>query len=502
MKRCFYIIPAVLVIASACSSLRFTGANNDDLYYRPSENTVAVTTTIAQGRIDGQAYYDNIYAGDTLIADEYVPVDEYSAYAAADEQTIVNNYYGSVADRIYLFSDDYFYPYWRDPFYYSPFSMRLGLGYGYWGPYTSLYSWGYDPYYYDYYYPYYYPYSHLGYYPYYSWYSPYSYYNYYGGYYSYYGYSPWYFGYGYPYLQYYEGGYVQTVARRGGYSSMSRGSYSNTDTRTKSGYAPSGDFNSRRVTSGTTLADGTGNTPTGSRRTTAIETLANRNAAATGTTTAARRTQNGTVSNATQGTATVSRPEYARRESGSTNVQNQTRTQSPVRSETATQTRTQQQTPVRTQTQTVNRPQYQPAERSYTPSYNNPRVSSRPTYNTTRINTGVNTQSSGTVINRATAPRSSSTTPAYTTTPSRSSSPVQYAAPSRSSSGSSYSTGSRSSGSSYSSGSRSFGSGISSGSSGGSFSSGSSGGSRSSGVSNSSSSSSSSGGRSDLGSRR
>ncbi|HQB52105.1 MAG TPA: hypothetical protein PLX62_04280, partial [Bacteroidales bacterium] len=349
MKRFFYIIPVILVIASACSSLRFTGAYyNDDLYYRPSENTVAVTASTVQGRNDGQAYYDNIYAADTLIADEYVPADEYSEYAAGGEQTIVYNYYGSAADRIYLFSDDYFYPYWRDPFYYSPFSLRLSLGYGYWGPYGSFYSWGYDPFYYDYYYPYsysyYYPYSYYS--PYYSWgYNPYSYYNYYGGYYGYgyYGYYPWYSGYGYP-SHYNDGGYVQNIARRGGYSTMSRGSYSNTDTRTKSGYAPSGDINSRRIASGTALSAGTGDTPTGSRRT-ATETTAGRNAAVAGTTTGARRTQDGTVSNAGQGTETVSKPEYARRESGNTMVQNQTRTQTqtPVRSETTTQTRTQQQ---------------------------------------------------------------------------------------------------------------------------------------------------------------
>ncbi|MDX9926398.1 MAG: hypothetical protein RBT28_03425, partial [Bacteroidales bacterium] len=154
MKRFWYIIPAILVITSACSSLRFTGANNDDLYYRPSENPVAVAGPTVQDRNAGQSYYDNIYAGDTLIADEFVPDDEYSAYAAAGEPTIVNNYYGGAADRIYLFNDDYFYPYWRDPFYYSPFSMRLGFGYGYWGSYGSPYSWGYDPFYYDYYSPY------------------------------------------------------------------------------------------------------------------------------------------------------------------------------------------------------------------------------------------------------------------------------------------------------------------------------------------------------------
>src|SRR5690606_32779630 len=123
-------------------------------------------------------------------------------------------------------------------------------------------------------------------------------------------YYPWYSGYGYP-SHYNDGGYVENIARRGGYSSMSRGSYSNTDIRTKSGYAPSGDMNSRRDVSGTALPAGTGNTPAGSRRT-ATESSPNREAAAAGTTTGTRRTQDGTVSNSNQGAATVSRPEYTR----------------------------------------------------------------------------------------------------------------------------------------------------------------------------------------------
>jgi hypothetical protein len=80
MKRFWYIIPAILVITSACSSLRFTGTTNDDLYYRPSEAPVTVAT--AEDRNAGQ-YYDNIFADDTLIADEYIPDNEYEEYAAA-----------------------------------------------------------------------------------------------------------------------------------------------------------------------------------------------------------------------------------------------------------------------------------------------------------------------------------------------------------------------------------------------------------------------------------
>lgn len=181
MKRFWYIIPVILVVTSACSSLRFTGATNDDLYYRPSE--APVTVVAAEDRNTGQ-YYDNIFAADTLIADEYIPDNEYEEYAAT-EATVINNYYGSPSERIYLFND-YFHPYWRDPFYYSPFSVRLNFGYGY-----SPYYYGYDPFYYD---PFYY-----------DWYSPYSYYrpyySYWGGYPNYYGYN--YYGYNnyYPGIQ-------------------------------------------------------------------------------------------------------------------------------------------------------------------------------------------------------------------------------------------------------------------------------------------------------------
>ena len=215
MKRFWYIIPAVLLTTGACTSLRYSGAYNDDLYYRPSENPVTVAEATVQTRSADQSYYDNIYAADTLVADEFIPDNEASAYAAAGETTVVNNYYGSAAERIYLFNDDYFYPYWRDPFYFSPYSLRLGFSYGYWSPYYSPYYMGYyDPFWYDWYSPY----SYYS--PYYSSWGRYPYYGYYG--YNYY--NPWYYGYGYPY-SYYNSGYeyIANTGRRGGYSTMSRG---------------------------------------------------------------------------------------------------------------------------------------------------------------------------------------------------------------------------------------------------------------------------------------
>jgi hypothetical protein len=302
MKKFWYIIPATLVIASSCTSLIYTGVSNDDLYYRPSEQPV---TAVVQTAGDGQIYYDNIFAADTLIADEYIPDNEYMASNADAGTTVVNNYYSSGAsERIYLFNDN-FYPYWRDPFYFSPFSARLSFGYGYRGMYGYPYSWGYDPFWSDYYSPW-------------SYYNPY--YSYWGGYpYNYYGYNmynPWYPGYGYIPGQG-SSDYPTNVGRRGGYSTMSRGAYTTTDTRSKSGYAPSGTLDSRRTpgtTSGTTVPAGT--TTTGTRRTTQTP----------GTTTKAGST----------GTGTVSRPEYTRRDPAGNTVQtqSQTRTQSTVRPET------------------------------------------------------------------------------------------------------------------------------------------------------------------------
>ena len=310
MKKFLYIIPVILLTASSCSSLRFTGAVSDDLYYRPSDQPVVVekSTTVVRGA--DQAYYDNIFAADTLIADEYIPENEYVDYASAGEATVINNYYGSsAAERIYLFNSDYFYPYWRDPFYFSPFSMSYGLGYGYYRPYGYSY-WGYDPFWYD-------------------WYSPYSYYSYYSPYYSpYYSsfyspyYSPW-SGYYSPWYStyYYSENLKPTVARRGGYSSTARGSYTTSDARRKAADASvsSGTVTSRRVPSS---ADQNAGTSAGSRR---------------GVSDAGTTTKAGTAE------STVSRPEYTRRGEATGNaIQNQNRSQSQVRPEN--QTRTQYQT--------------------------------------------------------------------------------------------------------------------------------------------------------------
>lgn len=455
MKKIRYIIPVILVAASSCTSQLFTGNAYDDLYYRESDQPVVAVQQNSPDRTTEQ-YYDNIFAGDTLIADEYVPYDASVAQEVIlKEGSADNNYYNylSPSDQIYLFNDSYFYPYWRDPFYFSPFSTRLSFGYNYFG---SPYFGGgmYDPFWYDTY-----MYS-----PYYS-YNPYWGYNSYWG----YGYNPW------MYSGYYNNGYnyygsndvnSNYIARRGGFSTSMRPGTTG-DGRNKAGSSyTQGAVPSRRSTYGTT--EGT-NTTT--------------------------RSGSGVSRSSTDGTRTYSAPNtvtqnpgYTRRESTGITTQVRSQGQVPVQGET--------------RTQSVNRPQYQTTERTYTPSYNNPRMSSRPSYNNSRSTT----ESGGTTVyNNQGTVRSSSGTSGQTRTqynnnssgytPSRSSSSPVYSAPSRSSGSTSVSSGSRSSsgGSSYSGGSSSSGSRSSSS---GSYSSGSSSGSSSSSSSSTTSSSSgSSGGR-------
>ncbi|MCU0377054.1 MAG: hypothetical protein MUC78_02240, partial [Bacteroidales bacterium] len=232
MKNLAYIIPAVIIIASSCSSPSSLGVTNDDLYFRPSDEQVVIAETTVANKSSDQLYYDNIFASDTLVADNYVPAEEYAAqYGTGTDATIVNNYYGgSAAERVYLFNDG-IYPYWNEP-YYSPFSLSLSFGIGY--GFGMGFGYGYP----------YYPYS-------YGWYDPFWGYPYY----PYYGYG------GYPYYGY--GGYPcygcvpspcydcndgsEYISRRGGYST-SKG-YTTSGTRSnKSAYTASGTSTSSRRT--------------------------------------------------------------------------------------------------------------------------------------------------------------------------------------------------------------------------------------------------------------
>src|SRR5659263_595063 len=261
MKKLRYIIPVILVIASSCTSQLYTGTTDDDLYYRPSDQpVVAVQTTTPAGTTD--QYYDNMLAGDTLIADDYVPSDAYLSGTGADA-AVVNNYYGgSAAERIYLFNDG-FYPYWD---YYSPFSLGMSYGYGF----GSSFGWGYPYYGYGYgrYNPYY-GYGYGGYNPYYgygfgSYYDPY--WGYGGGYpyYGYGGYSP-YYGNNYP--PYYNDGSSRQMARRGSYSTSTRGSYTTEgDGRIKSGIPTQSGYSRRTGSASPAASSAQTGTSTPTRR--------------------------------------------------------------------------------------------------------------------------------------------------------------------------------------------------------------------------------------------
>lgn len=216
MKAKLYIvILAAAAVAGSCStSGRILQSEYDDLYYLPSDRPVA-TERFASREMPGnnqqEQYFDNIYSGDTLFAEQYnenVDFDNSSFYNK-DNSPFEYADDWSYSNRLRRFYGGSIYPYWRDPFYYSwsmfPWNYYDNFYYPYW---SSLY----DPFYY--------------------------YGGYYGGYYGYYGglynsfYSPFSFGYysGYywpTYNFYYRDNGSESVltGRRERYSTTSR-SYS------------------------------------------------------------------------------------------------------------------------------------------------------------------------------------------------------------------------------------------------------------------------------------
>ena len=187
MKAVNYISVLLLLVLGSCSSGLYTGFEYDDLYYLPSDKPVTkvqpgVNRQIAESDLKAEEYYDNIYATDTLVSDEYSDAVGYDN-AVLDESKggTAYDYYDnySYSGRLRRFYGNYFYPYWRDPFYYSRGWPSMSFGYGY--PYYS------DPFWYD-------PFYSSGYYG--SYYSPWYYGNYYSPFYSSY-YWPYYNNWGY-----------------------------------------------------------------------------------------------------------------------------------------------------------------------------------------------------------------------------------------------------------------------------------------------------------------
>lgn len=466
MKAVYYFFGFALLTLGSCSSGLYVGTEYDDLYYQDSDQPVtrvvpAGYQSVAEGDLRSGGYYNNIYASDTLVSDEYA-----SAIDSSMNNQIINNYYGtdSYTGRLRTFYGNYFNPYWRDPFYYSGFpSIGLGFSFGYpyyYSGFPYYNSYFYDPFYYD------------------MFYSPYSYGfggfygGYYGGYYGglfgrpwypYYGYG--YGGYGYGYGYGY-GGYGSDY-NFGGVKYGRRERPSNLTARRADAGPGSGTYSptatSSRRTSNMTTTSGTAYSGRTGSQTQAIS--------------GQRRSTTGTVN-----------PGYSSVASGRRQIQDPVSKSGSATSKSAI----------------TSRPQYNSANRSYTPSYSNPRMSTRPSYNNTRVNSGVreynnagtyNGSSIRSNQNNAARSRSNSSfNPGAVRSAPSFSAPRSYSAPSRRSySGNSYSSGSFNSGS-RSSSSPSFNS--------GSVSRGSSSSSSSYSSGSSSRSSSSGGGGSSSGRRR
>src|SRR5665811_535836 len=154
MKTISQIVVLALLTLGSCTSSLYTGAEYDDLYYLPSdqpvvENKPSVNEKVAEGTITEKDYYDNKYAADTIVSDQYsdaVDIDN-QVYNNDSNNNQGYDYFdnSSYAGRLRMFHGNYFDPYWRDPFYsdygYSSFGYGFGFGsYPYYYPcllYTS-----------------------------------------------------------------------------------------------------------------------------------------------------------------------------------------------------------------------------------------------------------------------------------------------------------------------------------------------------------------------------
>ncbi len=341
MKALYYISIVVLIGLSSCNSALYTGAEYDDLYYLPSdrpisESRVSVNSPIQERTLKAENYYDNIYAADTLVSDQYSDAVDYDD--AIPSKNINNNYYYgsndyfdnySYSGRIRRFYGNYFDPYWRDPFYsgyYSPF----GYSYGYGGfPYSNYY----DPFYSDYYGGYYGGYygSYMG-----GYYSPFSYGSYYNSYYSPFG--------------YYSGIRVNESSNSIPYGRRER--QSNLSSRWN-GVAVSGSSTGRD----TYLSSGRGSN-INRRNTGTSQAISSDSRRSVSSDVTAKQVGNETYRKSVQDNGVKST--------------NPTSREAIPRSSVSS------------------RPEYNNVNRTYTPTYSNPRMSTRPSYNNSRISGGTN----------------------------------------------------------------------------------------------------------------
>jgi hypothetical protein len=245
MKAIIYIALVTVLIFSSCSSNLYIGSEYDDLYYTPSVDKKVMSQSVVNDPIAGSQansdlVYDNAYASDTLIAEQFNNASDYNddviLYDNNDQSAFEYSDGLSYSGRLRNFYGNYFDPFWRDPWYYggmgfgSSFGYGFNYGYPYFG-YGYMGSMYYDPY--DYYYG-----------------------GYYGGLYgSYYG--SYYNSYYNPYYGYYSGrynaNYIENssvpIIRRDRYSTLSNSSSGNYSAGKSSSSV--GNESSRRVTPGT-----------------------------------------------------------------------------------------------------------------------------------------------------------------------------------------------------------------------------------------------------------
>jgi hypothetical protein len=332
MKATFYISVFAVLLVSSCTASRFNqGGEYDDLYYSGSDKQSENQTIVRKETKSDPAtdiYYDNIYSGDTLIADGYNDAVDFDGSMFYNNESSPFEYADdySYSNRLRRFYGNYFDPYWRDPYYYYGYS---GGYYPYYDPFMYSPYYGYGGMYMSFGFGF--GYGYGGYYPGYG----------YGGYYPYYGYGGYYPGYGYGgyYPPYYSDDYTPAaMGRRQTYSTLTS-NYSNITPSRKSGYQSVNGVTSdqRRATTGSATA-GT----SGDRRGYSVQ------------------------ENASQGTAAEMRNRETYQNSGR---------EGSVKSNS-----------------TNTRPEYNSQNRTYTPSYNNPRMSDRPSYNNSRVTGNENRQ--------------------------------------------------------------------------------------------------------------
>jgi hypothetical protein len=353
MKTLSYILVVSLLVLGSCTSSLYTGTEYDDLYYQSTDKPVTKVRPSASDQIPDASLksgdlYDNIYAADTLVSDEYSNAVDYDQ-AAVDNNydnngsgyDYYNNY--SYTGRLRSFYGNYFDPYWRDPFYFSYGYPYSGYGYGYGYPYFNDYGfYGMDPYSWNHYYDY-----GMGY--------GFGFGGLYGGYWGgYYG--------GFPY--YYSGYYGSAYLREGGNHS-SYGRFERPSTL-------SSRWNSSVVGYGSARRNSYLSSGAGRRTTSSPQGLTNDQ----------RRTYSSGVN--TQQPVTQSD-----RKSG----QNQSRVNSSSTQRNAANTRS----------------VYNSSSRTYTPSYSSPRMSTRPSYNNSRVSSpeGSSRSNQGTYQNPANKDRKS-----------------------------------------------------------------------------------------------